>query len=71
MDWLSIPEVAKRLGISDTTTYGLVARGDLPASGWALRVRRSELDAFVERFRVKAGDLGRGSNQYAGRPTAC
>ena len=61
---LSIPEVAKRLGISETTVYGLTIRGELPASGWPLRVRRSQLEDYISRSRIRPGPLGRTLNQY-------
>ncbi len=67
-EYLTVAEAARRLGIHTNTVYGLTARGDLPASGWPLRIRRSEVDAYITRSRVKPGDLS-GSNQYAGRPT--
>ncbi len=67
-EWLTVPEVAKRLGISTTTVYGLLVRGELPETGWPLRVRRTHLKEYVERSRIRPGQLGRTRNQYAGRP---
>ncbi len=60
--------MAKRLGISATTVYGLLVRGELPATGWPLRVRRAHLENYINRSRIRPGQLGRTMNQYAGRP---
>ena len=66
-DWLSVAEAAKRLGVRPDTVYALAAKGELPATGWPVRVHRSELRAFIERSRVKPGDL-RGYDHDAARP---
>ncbi len=66
-DWLSVAEAARRLGVRPDTVYALAAKGELPATGWPVRVHRSELRAFIERSRVKPGDL-RASNHDPARP---
>ena len=46
---LRIPEVAKRLGLSNNKTYSMAAEGEIPAfkvgGGW--RVREEALEAWI------------------------
>lgn len=57
--WLGTPQVAEELGLTPRTVYGLVNRGELMAHrfGRVIRVRRSDLDDFLERSRVEPGSL--------------
>ncbi len=50
-EWLTVSEVQKLLGIGSTKAYELISTGELPAIrvGRALRIRRSEIDAWAER----------------------
>ena len=49
--WLSIPEVAVRLGVSKKTAWGYVKSGKIssfkPFAGGAMRVLESELNRYV------------------------
>ena len=55
---LTVRAVAGRLGLSTATIYKLVVRGDLPhvRVSNAIRVTPADLDAFLARYRGKAGD---------------
>jgi excisionase family DNA binding protein len=53
--WLTVPEVARELRVSRETAYALVSEGHLPAirlGQKSIRIRRDELDAFLEEHRV-------------------
>lgn len=58
-DWLTVLEAAKALGITNRTLYTLIDNGSLPAYkiGRVIRLRRHEVDAFIEAARVKPGEL--------------
>ena len=58
-EWLSIPEVAKRLGVTVRTLYAIVNRGELTAYrfGRVYRVTSADLDKFLDSVRVKPGEL--------------
>jgi excisionase family DNA binding protein len=58
-DWLSTKAAAARVGILPRTLYAIIDRGDVPAYkiGRLLRLRRHEVDDFLERCRVKPGQL--------------
>jgi excisionase family DNA binding protein len=61
--WLSVQEAADCCGMAYRTMLGMVRRGEVPAtrdmndSGRPYRVRRRDLEAFIERSRVRSGDL--------------
>lgn len=57
--WLGTPQVAEELGLTPRTVYGLVNRGELVAHrfGRVIRVRRADLDDFLDRSRVEPGSL--------------
>ncbi|HUF98203.1 MAG TPA: helix-turn-helix domain-containing protein [Ilumatobacter sp.] len=59
IEWLSIPEVAKRLGVSVRTLYAIVNRGELTAYrfGRVYRIMSADIDKFLDNVRVKPGDL--------------
>jgi excisionase family DNA binding protein len=54
---LRIETVAKALDLSRSAVYAVVARGDLPVVriGRSVRVRRTDLDAFIERLAAGEG----------------
>ena len=56
--WLSVDDVAAHLGIKRGTVYKWVDRSGLPARkvGRLLKFKRSEVDAWVERRAVGAGN---------------
>ena len=67
-DWLSVPQAAKLLGVQMATLRALIDRGDLPAEfvlpypgpkrrRRAIRVRRQDVCDYIDRSRVKPGDL--------------
>lgn len=58
--WLGTPEVAAELGLSQRSVYAIVNRGELVAYrlGRVYRVRRADLDAYLESARLAPGDLG-------------
>lgn len=57
--WLSTAEVSKRLGIGLRTLYRLIDEGQLPAYkfGRVIRLQQREVEEFIERARIKPGDL--------------
>ena len=57
--WLSTAEAARRLGITPRTLYRFIDEGLLPGYkfGRVLRLRASEVDAFIESSRVQPGSL--------------
>jgi excisionase family DNA binding protein len=58
--WLSVQEAADRCGVTYRTIYRMVKRGELAAEkpdGRPYRLRRSDVDAFIERSKVKPGQL--------------
>ena len=48
---LSLADVARRLGVTEADVMAIVESGELPAKkiGAAVRVKRSELDAYLSR----------------------
>ncbi len=59
-DWLGVPGAARCLGLHQETTYKLIDQGQIPAYkfGRVIRIRRGDLDEFLERCRVSPGELG-------------
>ena len=58
-DWLSTKEAADALGITPRTVYRLIDEAELPAYrfGRVIRLKRTEVDAFVGRSRIVPGEL--------------
>ncbi len=58
-DWLSAPEAAAALGLTLRTVYSIIDAGDLTAYKFrrVLRIKRADLDDYMERSRVNPGDL--------------
>ncbi len=69
-DWLSAPEAATALGLTVRTVYALVDTGDLTAYKFrrVLRIKRDDLEDYVERCRVNPGDLAHLYPQGATEP---
>lgn len=65
--WVGTATAAEVLGVVPRTVYRFIDSGDLPAykMGRVLRLRRSDLDTYLERFRVQPGDL---SHLYPNAP---
>lgn len=62
--WLTLQGAAHYLGLSHGKVRRLVAEGDLSGEGWPLRIRKSELDRYINRSRIRPGQLGH-LNDYA------
>ena len=56
-EWLSVAAVAKRLGMTPESARRLVARGELAGAGRPLRVRRADLETYIEASQVQPGTL--------------
>lgn len=59
VDWLSTADAAKALGITPRTLYRFINQGDLAAYrfGRVIRVKRVDVDAFIEASRIEPGTL--------------
>ena len=58
-EWLGTNAAARRLGVTPRTLYRLINESGLPAYkfGRVIRLRAREVDEFIERSRIQAGDL--------------
>ena len=58
-EWFGVPPAARCLGLYLTTLYRLINARDLPEDqiGRVTCLRRVEVDAYIERSRVRRGDL--------------
>ncbi len=58
--WLSTADAAKALGVTPRTLYRFIDQDELPAYrfGRVIRVKQSDVDAFVEASRIQPGSLG-------------
>ena len=58
-DWLSTADAAKALGITPRTLYRFINQGDLAAYrfGRVIRVKRVDVEAFIEASRIEPGTL--------------
>lgn len=57
--WLGTTEAAERLGVVPRTLYRMIDEGAIPAykMGRVIRVKESDLDAFLETTKVQPGSL--------------
>ena len=57
--WLTTKEAASYLSITPRTLYRLIDVGEVPAYkfGRVIRLRRAEVDEFIERSRIEPGTL--------------
>jgi len=57
--WLSVPDVATRLGLVPKTIYRMIDRGELQASrhGRVIRIRGEDLEAYEAAAVIQPGDL--------------
>src|SRR5687768_3857526 len=57
--WMSSVGAAKYLGITGSSLYRLIDDGVLPAYrfGRVIRLKLPEIDEYVQRSRIKTGDL--------------
>ena len=58
-EWLSTQDAARRLGITARTLYRFIDHGELPAYrfGRVIRLRANEVDDFINRSRIRPGEL--------------
>lgn len=66
---MSTAEAARRLAVGPRTLYGFINRGELAAfrMGRVIRVRESDLAAFIESCRITPGTLlAAGQDQSTG-----
>ena len=57
--WLGTKDAADRLGVTLRSLYRFIDAGDLPAYkfGRVIRIRRDDIDHFVEACRIRPGQL--------------
>jgi len=57
--WMSTQEAARRLGVTSRTLYRFIDEGSLAAykMGRVLRLKRGDVDEFIEHSRVQPGTL--------------
>lgn len=57
--WLGTKDAARQLGITARTLYRLINEGEVPAYklGRVLRLKLSDVEAFLDSARVQPGDL--------------
>lgn len=57
--WLGTPDAANYLGLSTATLYRWIDEGHLPGMGRVIRIKVSDLEAFVVSARIAPGTLSR------------
>ncbi len=61
-DWLTVPQAARILGLASHTLSRYLKAGEIPYTVDRQRrirvIARADLDAYLERSRLKPGDLG-------------
>ncbi len=59
IQWLSTAEAAKRLGVTARTLYRFIDEAQLNAYrfGRVIRLKTSDVDAFIETCRIEPGSL--------------
>lgn len=59
IEWLSTAAAADRLGVTARTLYRFIDEDDLPAYrfGRVIRLKRSDVDAYIESCRIAPGSL--------------
>ena len=57
--WLSTPAASDRLGITPRTLYRFIDEGQIPAYkfGRVIRLKRDDVDDFIETCRVEPGTM--------------
>jgi len=58
-EWMSTDEAAHHLGVTARTLYRFIDEGELQAYrfGRVIRLKASDVEAYVEHCRIKPGDL--------------
>jgi excisionase family DNA binding protein len=64
-EWLDVEAAARYLALHPSMIYRMIHEGRLAASRSPVRIRREDLDACLERCRIKPGDLAH-MNAFAG-----
>ena len=59
IEWMGTPEAARYLGITTRTLYRFIDEGQLAAYkfGRVIRLKRDDLDAFIDNSRIQPGSL--------------
>lgn len=59
VEWLSTADASRALGITPRTLYRFIDKGELPAYrfGRVIRVKRSDVNEYIEASRVEPGTL--------------
>lgn len=57
--WMGTAEAARRLGVTPRTLYKFIDEGSIAAYkfGRVIRLKQSDVDAFIEAARVEPGSL--------------
>lgn len=64
-EWFDVEAAARYLAFHPETIYRMIREGRLPALRHPVRIRREDLDACLERCRIKPGELAH-LNPFAG-----
>lgn len=69
--WLSTAEAAKFLGITTRTLYRFIDEGHVPGYrfGRVIRLKQSDVDAFIEASRIAPGTLEHLYPEVVGAPS--
>jgi excisionase family DNA binding protein len=69
-DTLSLQEAADLCGVAYRTMRAMILRGDLPAekAGAEWRLRRADVDAFIEHSRVQPGEVKAAPKRMGPKP---
>ncbi|HSP02956.1 MAG TPA: helix-turn-helix domain-containing protein [Acidimicrobiales bacterium] len=70
VEWLSTADAAKALGITPRTLYRFIDQGELAAYrfGRVIRIKQSDVDAFIEGARIEPGSLEHLYPDSGGKP---
>lgn len=70
IEWLSTGAAAKRLGVTTRTLYRFVDEDGLPAYrfGRVIRLKKADVDAYIESCRIAPGALEHLYPEPAGQP---
>ena len=62
IDWLNTDQAAKSLGITARTLYRFIDEGQVAAYrfGRVIRLKRTDVDEFIDACRIDPGSLGTG-----------
>ncbi len=76
-EWITVPATAKLLGVALHTAYDLIDRGEIradvsiprrrPKQRRLVRLQRRDVDDYIERARIKPGDLAHLHPQMPGK----